>query len=119
MRDFASAEAFYAGTLGLEVLDRTNPFALVLQAAGGATIRCALTPDMEPQPFTIVGWEVPDIRAAVRKLTDQGVKMIRYPYFTQDADGVWRAPGGAMVAWFHDPDGNVLSLSQQRGAGEG
>ncbi len=110
---FQAAEAFYSGILGLQVIDRDNPFALVLAAANGATVRCALMQDgVDPQPYTILGWGVPDIHAAVASLAAAGVSPIRYPFFQQSEDGVWTAPGGAMVAWFHDPDGNVLSLSQ-------
>jgi catechol 2,3-dioxygenase-like lactoylglutathione lyase family enzyme len=110
---FAAAEAFYSGLLGLTVLDRDNPFALVLAAADGAMVRCALAPDgVRPQMGTILGWQVSDIHATVAQLIAAGVEPIRYPFFEQEADGVWNAPGGDKVVWFPDPDGNVLSLSQ-------
>jgi catechol 2,3-dioxygenase-like lactoylglutathione lyase family enzyme len=110
---FEAAEAFYSGILGLTVLDRDNPFALVLAAADGAMVRCALAPNgVNPHMGTILGWQVKDIHAAVAELIAAGVQPIRYPFFEQAADGVWTAPGGDMVVWFNDPDGNVLSLSQ-------
>jgi hypothetical protein len=66
-----------------------------------------------PAPYTILGWKVPDISAAVQQLTATGVAFERYPFLEQDADGIWSAPeGAAKVAWFKDPDGNVLSLSE-------
>ena len=110
--DFKRAEAFYAGKLGFTVTDGDNPFALVLAMDDGTTIRCALTPDFQPQPFTILGWEVSDIIASVQHLAAAGIELIRYPFLEQSPDGIWTAPGGARIAWFHDPDDNVLSLSQ-------
>ncbi len=110
---FESAEKFYSGVLGLTVLDRDNPYALVLAAADGAMVRCALAQDgVQPLQSTILGWEVPDIHAAVTQLAAAGVQPIRYPFFEQSSDGVMTFPGGDMVAWFHDADRNVLSLSQ-------
>jgi catechol 2,3-dioxygenase-like lactoylglutathione lyase family enzyme len=111
--DFASAEAFYSGKLGLRVLDRENPFALVLGAANGATIRCTKVDHVVPQPFTILGWEVDDMGASVAGLVAAGIQPLRYGFLDQDASGVWTAPGGAQVAWFSDTDGNILSLSRQ------
>ncbi len=105
------AEQFYVGTLGLPVL-AYDSFALVLSAPGGATIRCILAPPFTPQPFTIFGWEVPDIAASVTELQAAGVAPLRYGHVEQDEQGVWTAPDGARVAWFADPFGNVLSLSQ-------
>jgi catechol 2,3-dioxygenase-like lactoylglutathione lyase family enzyme len=117
VRDLAAAEKFFSGLLGLRVLEN-NGFALVLAAAGGATIRCALTPDLKPQPFTILGWDVPDIEAAVTALGQAGIQPIIYPHFDQDERGIWTAPGGVRIVWFNDPDGNNLSLAQQS-AGKG
>jgi hypothetical protein len=67
---------------------------------------------VRPAPYTALGWEVDDIRATVRALTERGVAFERYTHFTQDELGVWSAPSGASVAWFKDPDGNLLSLTQ-------
>src|ERR1700727_1363384 len=97
----AAAESFYAGLLGLHVVDR-SPFAVVVASANGAKIRCALTSGAKAQPFTILGWEVADIHASVKELRKRKIEPIVYPHFTQDEDGVWTAPGGAMVVWFHD-----------------
>jgi predicted enzyme related to lactoylglutathione lyase len=109
--DMAVADGFYAGLLGLRVLER-GPYALVVASANGAKVRCALTPGAKAQTFTVLGWEVPDIHSAVGDLRRVKIEPILYPHFEQDKDGVWTAPGGGMAAWFHDPDGNVLSLSQ-------
>jgi catechol 2,3-dioxygenase-like lactoylglutathione lyase family enzyme len=117
--DFALAESFYCGKLGLPVLDRENPFALVLQAANGTTIRCAKVAEHKPQPFTILGWEVPDMAAAVAGLKAAGIEPLRYGFPGQDEDGIWTAPGGSQVVWFSDPDGNVLSLSRQQAKANG
>ena len=114
VRDLAVARAFYEGTLGLRVVDDT-PFALVLDV-GGTMVRLTPVPEPAARPFTIAGWKVPDIGAAVTDLTDRGVQFARYDGMTQDDLGIWTAPGGDQVAWLHDPDGNTLSLTTFTGA---
>ena len=110
--DMTAAEYFYAGKLGLTVVDRDNPYALVLESNGNM-IRCALVPDAKPQPFTVLGWQVPDIQATVEDLIAAGIQPIHYPFLEQAENGIWTATdGGGFVAWFNDPDGNVLSVSQ-------
>jgi catechol 2,3-dioxygenase-like lactoylglutathione lyase family enzyme len=108
-RDAAAARAFYAGTLGLRVVAET-PFALVLDA-GGTMLRVTHVSESAVRPFTIAGWQVPDIAAAVRALAGQGVQFTRYDGMAQDDLGIWTAPSGDRVAWFTDPDGNNLSLT--------
>ena len=110
VRDLAAARAFYVGTLGLPVTDE-NPFAVVLNA-GGTVLRLTQVDDLRPQPFTIAGWVVPDIGAAVDALAGRGVTFTRYEGMDhQDEKGIWTTPGGDRVAWFKDPDGNTLSLT--------
>ncbi len=115
VRDLQAAEAFYGGRLGLEVVG-SDGFALVLRAGVGTMIRCVLTPNVEAQPFTILGWEVSDMRAQVKDLRAAGVEPKIFPHFEQDEDGVWTAPDGSEVVWFNDPSGNVLSLSRHGAA---
>ena len=110
VRDLAAARAFYNGTLGLAVTDE-NPFAVVLDA-GGTMLRLTEVPDLQPQRFTVAGWVVPDIDAAVDALAGRGVAFTRYDGMDhQDEKGIWTTPGGDRVAWFTDPDGNTLSLT--------
>jgi catechol 2,3-dioxygenase-like lactoylglutathione lyase family enzyme len=109
VRDPAVARTFYEGTLGLSVIADT-PFALVLKA-NGTTLRITPVPDFVAQPFTIAGWEVPDVAAAVRSLSEMGVSFARYEGMAQDELGIWETPSGDRVAWFTDPDGNTLSLT--------
>jgi catechol 2,3-dioxygenase-like lactoylglutathione lyase family enzyme len=109
VRDLAAARAFYGGTLGLPVTDE-NPFAVVLDA-GGTVVRLTQVDDPRPQPFTIAGWVVPEIGAAVDALVGRGVTFTRYEGMEQDERGIWTTPGGDRVAWFEDPDGNTLSLT--------
>jgi catechol 2,3-dioxygenase-like lactoylglutathione lyase family enzyme len=109
VRDLAAARAFYEGTLGLRVVDDT-PFALVLDA-GGTMLRVTPVPELAARPFTIAGWNVPDIGAVVRTLAGRGVRFARYDGLTQDDLGIWTTPGGDQVAWFSDPEGNTLSLT--------
>ena len=67
---------------------------------------------LQPQAFTVLGWIVPDCAAAARELASHGVTFHRYPWMEQDDLGIWRAPSGAQVVWFADPDGNTLSITQ-------
>lgn len=110
VRDLARARAFYVDVLGLEGRE-LSPYALELGVAG-QQLRATLVEDFTPQPFTVAGWEVDDIRAAVEQLAQRGVTFERYDGFDQDDLGIWEAPSGARVAWFGDPDGNNLSLTQ-------
>jgi predicted enzyme related to lactoylglutathione lyase len=73
-------------------------------------LRVTVVAALAPQPFTVLGWDVPDIAAAIRELSERGVVFERYDGMEQDAQGAWRAPGGARVAWFKDPDGNTLAI---------
>ena len=108
--DAAKARAFYEGVLGLRFL-RDDQFALVFDA-NGTMIRIARVPKFEARQFTILGWEVREIEKVVSGLEAKGVKFEKYGFPGQDDRGIWTAPGGAKVAWFKDPDGNVLSVSE-------
>ena len=108
--DGARARAFYEETLGLRVTS-DDDFALALDA-NGTMLRVQKVPRVEPRPFTALGWQVADIAARVDALAARGVRFTRYAGMDQDERGVWRSPSGARVAWFEDPDGNVLSLTQ-------
>jgi len=105
-----AARAFYGGKLGLSLIEE-NPYALVFDA-NGTTLRVTLVRELKPAGFTVLGWEVPDIAEAVTVLEAAGIELKRYPGVDQDGRGVWTAPGGAKVAWFEDPEGNILSVSQ-------
>jgi catechol 2,3-dioxygenase-like lactoylglutathione lyase family enzyme len=109
-RDAKKAKTFYQGTLGLRCVSE-DEFALVLDA-NGFMVRVTKVGDFNPQPFTILGWEVDDIGRLVSELEKKGLRLERYGMKGQDERGIWTAPGGARVAWFKDPDGNVLSLTQ-------
>lgn len=107
-----AARAFYEKTLGLR-FESADPFAIVFRV-GPASImlRVTIVPEFTPQQFTVFGWQVDDIVASVTGLAAKGVEFTRYGFMEQDERGIWNAPGGTKVAWFHDPDGNTLSLSQ-------
>ena len=106
----AKAAAFYGRTLGLKLIS-DDPFATVSDAHG-TPLRLSKAKQVSPAPHTILGWEVPKAATAVKGLTARGVKFVRYPGMGQDELGIWDAPGGARVAWFKDPDGNLLSLTE-------
>jgi catechol 2,3-dioxygenase-like lactoylglutathione lyase family enzyme len=113
--DFARARAFYEGVLGLAFVSQDD-FAVVLRS-GPIFIRLTKPPQPVIAPYTVFGWRVDDIAAAVGALTAKGVAFERFAFLgdAQGANGVWTAPGGDQIAWFKDPDGNVLSLSQHVG----
>jgi len=103
---------FYRDVLGLRLVE-DSPFALVFEA-NGTMLRIQKLPAHTAAPFTVLGWQVGDIAAMVDGLTAKGVRFERYEQLPQDARGIWKTPDGAQVAWFKDPDGNVLSLTQGR-----
>ena len=106
------ARAFYEGVLGLPVV-ADDPAVAVVFDANGTMLRVTTVPEHRPAPFTVLGWEVENIEAAIEQLTASGVVFLRYPGLNDfDPHAIWTAPGGARIAWFHDPDGNVLSLTQ-------
>lgn len=110
-RDREKSKAFYRDVLGFK-LTHEDDFAAVFDL-DGTMLRVSTVPDFKPHPHTALGWQVPDIAAAAKALSAKGVTFNIYDGFGQDALGIWSAPGSkAKVAWFNDPDGNVLSLAQ-------
>lgn len=110
-RDAAKARAFYADTLGLNFV-RQDAFATVFDLAG-ASLRVSEVADFQPAQHSVLGWQVNDIAATVRALVAKGITFTVYDGLGQDDLGIWIAPDiGDKVAWFKDPDGNVLSLTQ-------
>jgi catechol 2,3-dioxygenase-like lactoylglutathione lyase family enzyme len=108
--DATRARSFYEDVLGLRFVS-DDPFALVFKSLG-TYIRIAKLKEFTPAPYTILGWRVGDIEAETQALHIRGVTFRQYPPLEQNELGVWTAPGGTKIAWFLDPDGNVLSLSQ-------
>jgi len=108
--DLEVADRFYGGVLGLRLLE-TSGFANAYDA-DGTQLRVTLVDRVVQAPYTVLGWRVRDVAATVRSLREAGVVFQRYEGMTQDEDDVWTAPGGSRVAWFADPDDNVLSLQQ-------
>ena len=108
--DASRAKAFYRDTLGLRLVSEDG-FALVFDVSG-TTLRVPVVQHLAPAPYTVLGWEVADVAATGQALRAAGVALERYPGMQQDDLGVWTSPGGGQVAWFKDPDGNTLSVSQ-------
>jgi catechol 2,3-dioxygenase-like lactoylglutathione lyase family enzyme len=109
-RDSARAKVFYRDTLGLNLVSE-DPFALVFDVQG-TMLRVTPVRELVTAQYTVLGWRVPNITAAATDLQRAGVTLERFPGLPQDDLGIWTAPGGAKVAWFKDPDGNILSISQ-------
>ena len=110
--DYAKARAFYEGLLGLQVVGQDD-FAMVLRS-GSTLIRVTKPEKVVIAPYTVFGWQVRDIDDKVFGLTSKSVVFEHYGFFgdAQSPHGVWTAPSGDKVAWFKDPDGNLLSLSE-------
>ena len=113
--DFAKARAFYEGVLGLRLIEDETPFALVFDA-NGTMLRVTNVGQHKPAPFTVLGWDVESIDETVEQLIAAGVVFLRFPGINDGgSSAVWNAPSGARVAWFNDPDGNVLSVTEFAG----
>ncbi|HEV7804941.1 MAG TPA: VOC family protein [Solirubrobacteraceae bacterium] len=108
--DLAAARAFYGRGLGLPMTGQ-SPIACTFDA-GGTTLRVNAVEKPVVAPYTVLGWTVADIAATVGDLAAHGVDFERFDGVEQDELGIWSSPGGALVAWFKDPDGNTLSLTQ-------
>lgn len=106
--DIARSEQFYSNVLGLPLVGRSHG-ALVYRVGRGV-LRVSPVPSTEPSKHTVVGFEVADVDLVVADLTAKGVAFERFPGFSHDEAGVWRAPDGTRVAWLRDPDGNLMSL---------
>lgn len=109
-KDYDKARVFYERVLGCEFVS-LDQFALVVRL-GGHQIRISKVADFTPLRSTVLGWEVSDIEGVVDSLAHRGVAFEKYPFVQDKERGIWSAPGGNKVAWFKDPDGNVLSVSQ-------
>jgi catechol 2,3-dioxygenase-like lactoylglutathione lyase family enzyme len=105
-----AAKAFYRDLLGLRLMGE-DKFAVVFDA-GGTMLRVSIVQELAPAKYTVLGWQVPDIAATAKELQNAGVKLEQYGFKDQDELGIWTAPGGARIAWFKDPDGNTLSITQ-------
>jgi len=104
------ARSFYKDILGLKLLSEDN-YALEFDA-NGTLLRVTIVQEFKPFPFTVLGWNVDNITKSIKLLNDKGIKCEKFEFLDQDNLGVWTAPGGSKVAWFKDPDGNLLSLTE-------
>jgi predicted enzyme related to lactoylglutathione lyase len=104
------AKVFYRDILGLELLSEDD-YALEFNA-NGTLFRVIIVPELTPHPFTTIGWNVQDIKAALNALNGKGIFCEKYDFMPQDELGIWTSPNGSKVAWFKDPDENILSLTQ-------
>lgn len=109
--DVERAKEFYRDRLGLKLIREEPPYALVFDA-NGIMLRLGMGKERAEAHGTVLGWQVPDASAAVSDLEQAGIVFERYEFLRQDAQGIWTAPSGARVAWFKDPDGNILSISE-------
>jgi catechol 2,3-dioxygenase-like lactoylglutathione lyase family enzyme len=106
------AKQFYRDTLGLTLVTEELPFAFVFDA-GGTMLRVTFVQTVVPAPYTVLGWQVKDVAETVKTLQERGVHFERFPGLNDQQElGIWTAPKGVQIAWFKDPDGNLLSVAQ-------
>ena len=110
-KDASKARSFYQDTLGLRLVSEEPSHALVFDA-NGTMLRVSIVQKIPPGKYTVLGWRVGNIGRAVEELARQGVVFEWFEGFAQDDQGIWTAPDSTRVAWFRDPDGNMLSLTQ-------
>jgi catechol 2,3-dioxygenase-like lactoylglutathione lyase family enzyme len=109
--DVPRTKAFYRDTLGLHLVSEDPPFALVFDA-NGIMLRLGMAKELPPAHGTVLGWQVPEITETVKNLGRAGVHFERFEGMEQNKLGIWNSPYGAKVAWFKDPDGNILSVTE-------
>jgi len=105
-----AAKSFYKDVLGLKLLSQDN-YALEFEV-NGTLLRVITVRELTPQAFTVLGWNVGDIASTIKSLNDKNVFCEKYDFLKQDDLGIWTSPNGSKVAWFKDPDGNILSLTE-------
>lgn len=105
------SKAFYQDVMGLTLVD-DNPFALVFNLSG-AELRISKVPSFAPQPFTVLDWQVGNLEKSMSNLAGKGINFELFSGMDQDENGVWSTPEGVRIAWFKDPDDNVLSISKR------
>jgi catechol 2,3-dioxygenase-like lactoylglutathione lyase family enzyme len=108
--DATRARHFYGDLLGLQLVEE-SPFALEFDCAG-TMLRVALANHVSPAPYTVLGWRVADIEMAAESLRKAGIRLEIFEDLGQSEHGIWQSPSGAKVAWFKDPDGNLLSVTE-------
>lgn len=108
--DLARAKSFYEAVLGLPIVGE-NDYACVVDAYG-TMLRVTAVATVAHPGYTVLGWRVLDISETVARLESLGVVFARHDGMDQDVQGVWTTPKGDRIAWFNDPDGNVLSLTE-------
>jgi len=104
------AKNFYTNVLGLKLTSEDN-YGMEF-TTNGALLRITIVNKLTPLPFTVLGWDVDNLPSMILSLVKAGVEFERYNFLEQDDLGIWVAPGGVKVAWFKDPDGNLLSLTE-------
>lgn len=109
-RNLEKSKLFYTGLVGARV-ECEDEYALTLRVGDGF-VRVVKVEDFQPQPFTVCGIVTDNVGSVARYLIEHGVQMVHYEGMGQDGDGVWEAPSGDRIAWFHDPDGNLLSYTE-------
>lgn len=104
------AKIFYRDILGLKLLSE-DKYALEFNA-NETLLRVIIVPELKPQSFTVLGWNVEDISSTIKSLNKKGIICEKYDFLQQDNSGIWTSPNGSKIAWFKDPDGNVLSITE-------
>ncbi len=105
------SKQFYRHILGLKLISEDN-FALEFESKG-VILRITIVDKFVPHPFTVLGFKIRDIGTQVKLLSEKGIAFERFSALKQDESGIWTSPGNAKIAWFKDPDKNLISLTEK------
>lgn len=111
--DMERALAFYHDVLGLSIISG-DTYGTSLEA-GGTELRLTRVSEVVAAPYAQLGWRVTDLTTVAASLRERGITLVQFPHLEHDEAGAWTGPGGVRVAWFHDPDGNLLSIVEDPG----
>jgi catechol 2,3-dioxygenase-like lactoylglutathione lyase family enzyme len=115
VRDIERARDFYTGTLGLEQVDNEGEELIVLKS-GDSEVSVYRSDYAGTNKATAVTWAVDDIDAEVEALKGKGVMFEHYDMPGLELDGDVHVGEGMKIAWFKDPDGNILNIVEEEDA---
>ena len=111
VRNLATAREFYERTLGLKPVDSEGD-ELIAYRSGGSTLLVYRSDYAGTNKATSVTWTVgDDVEGTVRQLKEKGVRFEHYDMPGMTLKGDVHVGGDMKVAWFKDPDGNILSIA--------
>jgi catechol 2,3-dioxygenase-like lactoylglutathione lyase family enzyme len=110
VRDLKQAQQFYEGTLGFEAVGREGD-ELIVYRSGATTFNVYRSKEAGTNRATAMTWVVGDnVKAVAQDLKAKGVTFEHYDMPGLRLEGDVHVGQGLQVAWFKDPDGNILNI---------